>query len=105
MPIEVQIPEVGESITEGILAEWCKADGDWVDVEEPLLELETDKITMTVVAEKAGQLSILVPAGETVAMGQKVAMLDTEKSPPRRKRPRRRQLLTKPGKPPRRPRV
>ena len=54
MPIEVQIPEVGESITEGILAEWCKADGDWVEVEEPLLELETDKATFEVPSSVAG---------------------------------------------------
>ena len=69
MPLEVKIPEVGESITEGILAEWCKADGDWVEAEEPLLELETDKITMTVDAEAAGRLEILVPEGATVQVG------------------------------------
>jgi pyruvate/2-oxoglutarate dehydrogenase complex dihydrolipoamide acyltransferase (E2) component len=45
MPINVTIPEVGESITEGILAEWSKADGDLVARDEPLLVLETDKIT------------------------------------------------------------
>ncbi len=81
MPLEVKIPEVGESITEGILAEWCKADGDWVEAEEPLLELETDKITMTVNAEAAGQLKILVPEGATVQVGQVVATIDTEAEP------------------------
>ena len=81
MLLEVKIPEVGESITEGILAEWCKADGDWVEVEEPLLELETDKITMTVNAEAAGQLKILVPEGATVQVGQVVATIDPEAEP------------------------
>jgi len=81
MPLEVKIPEVGESITEGILAEWCKADGDWVEAEEPLLELETDKITMTVNAEAAGQLKILIPEGATVQVGQVVATIDTEAEP------------------------
>lgn len=81
MPLEVKIPEVGESITEGILAEWSKADGDWVEVEEPLLELETDKITMTVHAEAAGRLEILVPEGATVQVGQVVATIDTEAEP------------------------
>ena len=81
MLLEVKIPEVGESITEGILAEWSKADGDWVEVEEPLLELETDKITMTVNAEAAGQLKILVPEGATVQVGQVVATIDPEAEP------------------------
>ena len=66
MLLEVRIPEVGESITEGILVEWSKADGEWVEAEEPLLVLETDKITMTVDAEASGQLEILVAAGATV---------------------------------------
>jgi 2-oxoglutarate dehydrogenase E2 component (dihydrolipoamide succinyltransferase) len=81
MLLEVKIPEVGESITEGILAEWSKADGDWVEVEEPLLELETDKNTMTVNAEAAGQLKILVPEGATVQVGQVVATIDPEAEP------------------------
>jgi 2-oxoglutarate dehydrogenase E2 component (dihydrolipoamide succinyltransferase) len=81
MLLEVTIPEVGESITEGILAEWSKADGDWVEAEEPLLELETDKITMTVSAEAAGQLKILVPEGATVQVGQVVATIDPGAEP------------------------
>ncbi len=78
MPLEVRIPEVGESITEGILAEWSKANGDWVELEEPLLVLETDKITMTVDAEAAGQLAILIAEGATVQVGQVVGTIDTE---------------------------
>ena len=81
MLLEVKIPEVGESITEGILVEWLKADGDWVVVEEPLLELETDKITLTVDAEVAGQLEILGPEGATVQVGQAVATIDSEAEP------------------------
>jgi len=78
MPIDVTIPEVGESITEGILAEWSKADGDLVARDEPLLVLETDKITMNVNAEEAGRLKILVAEGEAVQVGQKVATIDTD---------------------------
>jgi 2-oxoglutarate dehydrogenase E2 component (dihydrolipoamide succinyltransferase) len=78
MPINVTIPEVGESITEGILAEWSKADGDLVARDEPLLVLETDKITMNVNAQQAGKLTILVPAGSTVQIGQTVATIDTD---------------------------
>jgi len=81
MPINVTIPEVGESITEGILAEWSKADGDYVARDEPLLVLETDKITMNVNAEEAGRLKITVSEGETVEVGQVVAIIDTDAVP------------------------
>lgn len=75
--IEVKIPEVGESITEGILVEWIAANGALVKVDDPLFVLETDKITMDVAAEVAGKLAIQVAAGETVAIGQTVGMIDT----------------------------
>ncbi len=81
MAVEVTIPEVGESITEGFLAEWSKSDGDIVAAGEPLLVLETDKITMTVNAEVGGRLQISVAEGETVQVGQVVATIDTEVAP------------------------
>ena len=76
MAVEVKIPEVGESITEGFLVEWSQPDGAVVAVEDPLLVLETDKITMTVNAEHAGKLQIMVAEGETVEVGQVVATID-----------------------------
>lgn len=78
MAVEVKIPEVGESITEGFLAEWLQPDGAVVAVEDPLLVLETDKITMNVSAEHAGKLQILVAEGDTVEVGQVVATIDTD---------------------------
>ncbi len=78
MAVEVKIPEVGESITEGFLAEWSQPDGAVIAVEDPLLVLETDKITMTVNAEHSGKLKIMVPEGETVEVGQVVATIDTD---------------------------
>jgi 2-oxoglutarate dehydrogenase E2 component (dihydrolipoamide succinyltransferase) len=78
MAVEVKIPEVGESITEGFLAEWSQPDGAVVEVEDPLLVLETDKITMTVNAEHSGKLTIMVAEGETVEVGQVVATIDTD---------------------------
>ena len=77
MAFEVTIPEVGESITEGFLAEWSQPDGVVVAIEDPLLVLETDKITMNVNAEQAGRLHILVAEGETVQVGQVVATIET----------------------------
>jgi 2-oxoglutarate dehydrogenase E2 component (dihydrolipoamide succinyltransferase) len=78
MPVEIKIPEVGESITEGVLVEWSVSNGALVAVEDQLLVLETDKITMNVTAENAGRLKILVAEGETVEVGQVVGTIDTE---------------------------
>jgi 2-oxoglutarate dehydrogenase E2 component (dihydrolipoamide succinyltransferase) len=78
MAVDVKIPEIGESITEGFLAEWSQKDGAAVAAEEPLLVLETDKITMNVTAEVAGRLEILVAEGETVEVGQVVARIDPD---------------------------
>ncbi len=74
---EIKVPSVGESVTEALLAQWFKADGDLVKNEEPLFVIETDKITLEVVAEAEGILSIKVPEGETVAIGAVVGTLDT----------------------------
>ncbi len=76
MSVEIRIPEVGESITEGILAGWEKPDGAFVKIDDPLFVLETDKVTMTINSEQSGQLEILVGEGETVQVGQVVAKLD-----------------------------
>ncbi|MFH1808159.1 MAG: 2-oxoglutarate dehydrogenase complex dihydrolipoyllysine-residue succinyltransferase [Pseudomonadota bacterium] len=80
MKFEVKVPTVGESITEGVLVAWSRQNGEAVRVDDPLFELETDKITMTVTAEKAGALRIDVAAGATVQIGQVVGSIDTEAS-------------------------
>ncbi len=76
MTIEIKVPSVGESVTEALLAEWFKQDGEVVDKNEPLFVIETDKVTLEVEAEAAGQLKILVPEGETVAIGAVVGSID-----------------------------
>jgi 2-oxoglutarate dehydrogenase E2 component (dihydrolipoamide succinyltransferase) len=78
MSIEIKIPSVGESVTEALLAEWFKEDGDTVAKNEPLFVIETDKVTLEVEAEAAGRLKIIVPEGETVAIGTVVGEIDTE---------------------------
>jgi len=77
MLIEIKVPSVGESVTEALLAQWFKTDGDPVKNDEPLFVIETDKVTLEVVAEADGVLSIKVPEGETVAIGTVVGTLDT----------------------------
>jgi len=73
--MQIKVPPVGESITEGILVEWLKKSGDAVRADEPLFVLETDKVTMTINAEASGRLSILVLEGERVDIGQVVGSL------------------------------
>ncbi len=75
--MDIKIPTVGESITEATISEWLKKDGDFVEQNEVLLSLETDKASVEVVAEKAGRLKILTQANETVAIGAIVGQLDT----------------------------
>jgi 2-oxoglutarate dehydrogenase E2 component (dihydrolipoamide succinyltransferase) len=77
MQIEIKVPSVGESVTEAILAQWFKNDGDAVAKEEPLFVIETDKVTLEVVAEADGILSVTVAEGEIVAIGAVVGTIDT----------------------------
>lgn len=77
MAFEVKIPAVAESITEVTIAEWLKADGEFVEMDEIFVELETDKATQEFPAEASGVLKILVEAGETVEVGAVIATIDT----------------------------
>ena len=76
MLVEVKVPSVGESVTEALLAQWFKNDGDTVKKDEPLFVIETDKVTLEVVSEAAGRLAIKVQEGETVAIGAVVGTID-----------------------------
>lgn len=78
MDIEVKIPGVGESITEGLLAKWLVAEGAFVREGQAVLELETDKTTIDVTASATGALHIKVPEGTDVVINQVVAVIDTE---------------------------
>ena len=78
MALEIKIPSVGESIQEAILAQWYKADGATVKKDEPLFVIETDKVTLEVVAEADGILKIVVQEGETVAIGTVVGSIETD---------------------------
>jgi len=75
MVIEIKIPGVGESVREAVLAQWLKNDGDAVKKDEPILVIETDKVSLEVAAEADGVLHIQVPAGTTVPIGTVVATL------------------------------
>ena len=77
--IEVPMPQMGESITEGTVSKWLKAVGQSVHRDEPILEISTDKVDAEIPAPAAGTiLSIEVQEGETVEVGTIVAYIDTE---------------------------
>lgn len=78
METEIKIPNVGESVQEAILAQWYKKDGDTVQKDDPLFVIETDKVTLEIVAEANGVLNVLVSEGETVAIGSVVGSIATE---------------------------
>lgn len=75
--VDIKVPSVGESVTEAVLAQWFKQDGERVRKDEPLFVLETDKVTLEVTAPDAGVLRILAPAGSTVRIGAVVATIET----------------------------
>jgi 2-oxoglutarate dehydrogenase E2 component (dihydrolipoamide succinyltransferase) len=78
MAIEIKVPALGESVTEATVGQWFKQPGDAVAVDEPLVELETDKVTVEVPAPSAGVLAaITVPQGSTVAVGAVLGAIDS----------------------------
>jgi 2-oxoisovalerate dehydrogenase E2 component (dihydrolipoyl transacylase) len=73
----IELPQVGESVTEGIMGRWLKSPGDHVDKYEPLVEVMTDKVNMEVPSPFSGTLTkTLVEEGDTVPMGQAIAEMD-----------------------------
>jgi len=77
MPVEITVPQLGESIVEATVGRWLKGEGDTVAVGESVVELETDKVNMDVAATAGGVLqSILQPEGETVNVGDTLAVVD-----------------------------
>src|SRR6202012_4812171 len=70
MSTDIKVPTLGESVTEATVAKWFKQVGDSVAADEPLVELETDKVTVEVPAPAAGVLSdIMAKVGDTVGVG------------------------------------
>jgi 2-oxoglutarate dehydrogenase E2 component (dihydrolipoamide succinyltransferase) len=76
MSLEIKVPPVGESITEVVLSRWVKNDGDAVAMDEVIAELESDKATFELTAEKAGTLKIVAAEGDTLAIGAVVCSIE-----------------------------
>ena len=94
---EIKVPSLGESVSEAIIAKWYKAEGDAVEKDEPLVELETDKVSMEINAHEAGVLeSISAKQGDTVEVGAVVGKIKVgatggkkaEKTPAKKEAPK-----------------
>lgn len=83
MAVEMKIPAVGESITEVTIAQWVKNDGDYVEMDEIIVELETDKATQEFPAEASGILRIKADEGETVEIGALIAVIEEGDAAPK----------------------
>ena len=82
MAIEITVPTLGESVADATVARWIKTTGDAVAADEPVVELETDKVTLEVPAPAAGTLGeILAAEGATVEVGASLAILNEGVAP------------------------
>jgi 2-oxoglutarate dehydrogenase E2 component (dihydrolipoamide succinyltransferase) len=82
MPLEIKVPTVGESISEVTLVKWIKNDGDWVERDEVIAELESEKATFEINAEQAGTVKQIAKEGDTLAIGDVVCSIDTDAAKP-----------------------
>ena len=80
--VEVSMPQMGVSVAEGTIVEWRKRPGDWVEADEPVCDVSTDKVDVEIPSPASGRLErILVEPGETVSVGTPLAELDTAAAP------------------------
>src|SRR5438093_7897946 len=76
---ELTMPKMGDAMEEGTLLRWLKSEGDTIQEEEPIAEIQTEKATIEVPSFEAGKLTkILVPEGETVPVGTPIARYEPE---------------------------
>ncbi|GJQ11199.1 hypothetical protein GpartN1_g2990.t1 [Galdieria partita] len=81
-PVPIKVPEMGESIKEGTLVSWSKSEGDFVDMDEVIAQIETDKVTVEIRAPQKGILQRrLVKEGDSVKVGSDIAMLQPSSAP------------------------
>lgn len=82
MILEMKVPSPGESISEVQIAQWLKQTGDYVFKDEEIVSVDSDKATLAISAEESGILEIVVPEGETIAVGAVLCKINTDAKPP-----------------------
>lgn len=83
MSLEIKVPPVGESITEVVLSRWVKNDGEFVEMDEIIAELESDKATFELTAEQSGTLKIVANEGDTLEIGAVVCSIEAGEGAPK----------------------
>ena len=81
MILEMKVPSPGESITEVEIAQWLVADGDYVEKDQAIAEVDSDKATLELPAEVSGTITLKAEEGDAVEVGQVVCLIDTEGQP------------------------
>lgn len=82
MALEMKVPSPGESITEVEIAQWLVEDGDYVEKDQPIAEVDSDKATLELPAEESGIITLKAEEGDTVAVGDVVCLIDTDAKKP-----------------------
>lgn len=82
MALEMKVPSPGESITEVEIAQWLVSDGDYVEKDQAIAEIDSDKATLELPAEESGIITLKAEEGDTVAVGEVVCLIDTSASKP-----------------------
>ena len=93
--VDIKVPSVGESISEVTLVKWLKNNGDYVDRDEVIAELESEKATFEVNAEKAGMLKTIGKEGDTIKIGDVVAQIDETAAKPEKMKSRSKAAIVK----------
>ncbi len=83
MTVDIRVPEAGESITQVELAKWLVEDGSYVDKDQEIAEIDSDKATLTINADAAGKIKISVEEGSSVEPGKVIGQIDTEAEKPK----------------------
>ncbi|MEM1424253.1 MAG: biotin/lipoyl-containing protein, partial [Planctomycetota bacterium] len=82
MPTDIVIPQLGESITEAVIASWLVADGSYVERDQEIVELETDKVTMPLPSPAAGVITFGAEQDDTVEVGANIGTIDESAEKP-----------------------
>lgn len=82
MIVEIKVPSPGESISEVEIATWLVEDGDYVEKDQEIAEVESDKATLPLIAEKAGKIKLLASPGDTIKVGAVACTIDTSAKAP-----------------------
>ncbi len=82
MPLEMRVPSPGESITEVEIAEWLVEDGDYVEKDQAIAEVDSDKATLELPAEASGIITLKAEEGDAIAVGEIVCLIDTDAPKP-----------------------